>query len=251
MSLRFTPGNHTYRLDGKPVPSVTGLIGKGLPKDKLMYWSARTVAEYVADNPEGVESLRSLGRGPMVNALKGIPWEKRDAAAVRGTDVHALAEQLIHGAEAEVPEHLYEYVRGYADFLDAWQPTPIITERSCASREWWYAGTLDAIVELPSGERLLLDWKTSASVYGDVSVQLAAYRGAEFYLTEDGEEAALPHVDGLAVVHITPTQTDLYRIADPESAWRDWLHIAWVAKSRDRLKSQISEPAEAPEWVAS
>jgi hypothetical protein len=30
----------------------------------------------------------------MVAALKEIPWQKRDEAAIRGTDVHALAEPI-------------------------------------------------------------------------------------------------------------------------------------------------------------
>jgi hypothetical protein len=245
-ALRFTPGNHSYRLDGRPVPSVTTLLGKGLPKPALTYWSAKMVAEFVADNEAAVESLRAAGRGPMIAALKATPWEKRDTAAVRGTDVHVLAEELIHGREVEVPEHLAGYVDGYVKWLDLWQPIPVLTERRCANRHWWYAGTLDAIFTLPSGERVLADWKTSASVYGETSCQVAAYRGMEFFVDDNGDEMAMPEVDSLAVVHLTPTGTDLYRIKDPEDAWKTWLHIAWVANSVDRIKAQIGDPAQPP-----
>jgi hypothetical protein len=108
MTLRFTAKTHRYFLDGSPIPGVTTLIGKGLPKPALVYWSAKTVAEWVADNPDGVEAFRATGRGPMVAALKEIPWQKRDEAAIRGTDVHALAERVIRGEAVEVPEHLAE-----------------------------------------------------------------------------------------------------------------------------------------------
>ena len=64
MTLKFSPKAHRYWLDGKPIPGVTTLIGKGLPKPALPNWAARTVAEYVVDNPEQVDQLRSLGRGP-------------------------------------------------------------------------------------------------------------------------------------------------------------------------------------------
>jgi len=94
MTLRFTAKTHRYFLDGSPIPGVTTLIGKGLPSPALVYWSAKTVAEWVADNPDGVEAFRATGRGPMVAALKEIPWQKRDEAAIRGTDVHALAEPI-------------------------------------------------------------------------------------------------------------------------------------------------------------
>jgi len=250
-TLKFAPGNHTYRLDGKIIPGVTTLLGKGLPKPALVYWSAKMVAEFVADNEADVEALRRMGRGPMVAALKGTPWQARDTAAVRGTDVHAIAEDLIHGREVDVPEHLAEYVNGYVKWLDLWQPTPVLTERRCANRKWWVSGTFDAIFTLPDGERILCDWKTSKSVYGEVSLQLAAYRGMEFYVDDENLEQPMPEVDSLAVLHVTPTGSDLYRIKDPETAWRDWLHVAWVAKSTDRIKSQIGDPSQPPEEKAS
>ena len=103
MTLKFSPGNHSYRLDGKPVPGVTTLLKGGIPAPALVYWSAKQVAEYVADNEDHVAQLRSMGRNPMVAALKSVPWETRDTAAVRGTDVHALAEQLVHGNEVRCP----------------------------------------------------------------------------------------------------------------------------------------------------
>ena len=68
MTLKFNAKTHRYWLDGKPIPGVTGLIKGGIPAPALTYWSARTVAEYVADNAEHVEQLRVMGRGPMVAA---------------------------------------------------------------------------------------------------------------------------------------------------------------------------------------
>jgi hypothetical protein len=235
-----TRSGHRYTLDGKPVPGVTTLLSNGLPKPALTRWAAKTAAEYVADNLEVLNALPD--RESIVATVKQSPWSQRDRAAVRGTDVHALAEKLLHGEEVEVPEHLTGYVEGYARFLDEWQPTPVLTERPVASRKWWYAGTFDAILRMPDGETLLVDWKTSKGVYGETASQIAAYREAEFYVADDGTEQPMPEVDGLAVVHVTPTGCDLYRVADPEAAWKDALHIFWVAKATDRIKAQITEP---------
>jgi hypothetical protein len=245
LQRRETKYGHNYRLDGKPVPGVTTLINKGYPKPALVNWAARTVAEYVADNPDFVRDLWAQGRSETVDFLKGAHYRDRDRAATRGTDVHAIAEQVIHGQEVEVPEHLAEFVSGYVRWLDEWEPVPIVTEKPCASREWWYAGTFDAIVEFKrgqlKGQRYLLDWKTSKGVYGETGMQLAAYAHAEFY--QDGDERkAMPEVDGLGVVHIRPTGTDLYLIHDRYAAWRQFQHVAWIAKQADAVKAQITEP---------
>src|SRR5690349_3999787 len=184
MSLRFVEKSHAYYLDGKRITGVTTILGKGLPKPAIPYWSAKMVAEYVIRNPEGVEQLRAMGEGPAIAALKQIPWQKRDDAAVRGTDVHALAEQIIHGESAEVPDHLVGHVEGYVRWLEAFDVQPLLTEQPVASRKWRYGGKFDAIVTIGrgrwAGRTPLLDWKTSSGVYGETALQTAAYACAEF-----------------------------------------------------------------------
>lgn len=233
-----TKWGHSYRLDGRACPGVTTLIGKGVPKPALPRWAAKTVAEFVADSPEQVEALRAMGRGPTVDALKAVPWQSRDVAAARGTDVHAIADKLIHGEEVEVPQHLASYVAGYVDWLDTYAVEALWTERPCANRKWLYAGTFDAIVRM-RGQLWLLDWKTSAGVYGETALQLSAYRNSEFLLGLDGEEVPMPEVDRLGVVHVRPDGSDLYEVRDPEAAWKDFLHAAWTAKAEDRIKNQL------------
>lgn len=248
--LRFSPGNHRYWLDGKPVPGVTTIIGKAIPKPALPYWSARSVAEYVIDNPEGVEQLRTLGRGPAVAALKEIPWQKRDEAAIRGTDVHSIAERLIHGEQVDVPDHLLAHVEGYARWLDAFDVEPIITEQACGHRTYWYAGTLDAVVRFGrgpwAGEWALLDWKTSSGVYGETALQTAAYANAEFYGL-DGDERPVPEVSRIGVVHITAQGSALYSLGDPAEAFKVFRHVAYLASRNDWLKGLITDPIPDPD----
>lgn len=235
--LRFYPASHRYRLDGRWVPGVTTLL-KGIPKPALVYWSAKSVAEYVADNAEDVEALRRMGRGPMVAALKGVPWQARDEAAVRGTEVHALAERASHGEEVEVPEHLEGYVQGYVDWLNAENPEVLWTERPVGNRQWQYAGTFDSIMRL-RGAVWMLDIKTSTGVYGETGCQLAAYGKAEFLVDADGNEQPLPTIERYGVLHVTEGGTHLYPITDPEAAWKDFLHAAWIQRAEDRIKSYI------------
>lgn len=242
--LKFYPASHRYKLDGAWVPGVTTLLGKGIAKPFLIDWAAREVARFAADN---LDVLNALDDGDArYDLLKTAHNRHRDKAAVRGSDIHALAEKLLHGEEVEIPEPVEGYVNGYVRFLDAWQPTPVLTERPCASRTNWYAGTPDAVVTLPDGERVLMDWKTGKNVYGETALQLAAYRNAEFYVDADDNEQPVPEVDSLAVVHVTPTGTDVFRIADADLAWKQFRHVAWVASQQQSIKDQISLPSPAP-----
>src|SRR5690606_40669257 len=71
-----TARGHWYKLDGVKVDGVTTLISQGLPKPALMYWSARVVAEYVADNLDQVVAMADMGRASLVAALKEVRSEE-------------------------------------------------------------------------------------------------------------------------------------------------------------------------------
>lgn len=241
--LVFYPKSHRYRLDGQWVPGVTGLISKGLPKPALPYWSARTVAEWVADNPDLTEDLKRMGgRGPAVAFLKELPWQKRNEAAMRGIDVHALAERLVHGEEVAVPEHLAAHVQGYVDWLDSSGCEPILTERPVASRQWRYAGTFDLIAKL-DGAIWLLDVKTSSGVYGSTALQLTAYGNAEFYVDDADEEQPLPTIERYGVLHVTEYGTTLHYLpaSANEQAWKDFLHVQFVGRRAKEIDTYLIE----------
>ena len=251
MSLLFSPGNHTYRMSRVPgekkrehVPGVTGLLDKGLPKPALKFWAARSVAEYVADEPEQVEKLRAMGRGPMVAALKETPYQQRDEAAIKGTAIHAIAERIVHGENVDVDELLMPYIEGYIEWLDAWNVKPIITERSMGNRRWWYAGRADFRGEI--GGRLCTgDWKSAKGVYGDNGLQLAAYDHGEFYVNDDDPDTEYPiePTGSLAVVHIKPYETRHHWVKNPDDAWRWFQHVAYTGRNADNIKNCLG-PAE-------
>jgi hypothetical protein len=210
--LKFYEASHRYKLDGQWVPGVTTILGV-LDKPAIPKWAATQVAEYVADNPDGVETLRAMGRNPMVQALKGLPWAKRDTAAVRGTDVHDFAERIVKGETVEVPEHLAGYVEGAVAFMDDYGIQPVLVEAVVGSREHRYAGKLDLVADSNRHPRAIYDYKTTASgIYGTTAWQNAAYAFAEFYLSHDigkGPEWPMPTQDIEASfgVHLRPDGT--------------------------------------------
>ena len=241
-----TKRGHKYELDGKEVKGVTTLLGGGMPKPALPYWAAKMVAEYVADNFNNLDTFLSRDREAAIKHMKMVPWTERDKAAARGTDVHAIAETIIHGGSSEVNAEIVDYVNGYVAWLDTWDVSPVLTEKTIANRTHWYAGTFDAILKFNSGpyegKTYMCDWKTSKAVYGEMAMQLVAYAQAEFYLDEEGKEQEMPKVDGLAIVHITPNGTFFHEVTDPDYAWDSFLSVINVSKRMqfiDKLMKKV------------
>jgi hypothetical protein len=242
MSIEFTHNGHRYKLDGKPVPGVTTLLGGGIPKPALMYWAANTAAQYAIDHP-----------GASYDEIRKAHTVERDTAGIRGTAVHDLAEQLVHGEAVEVHEELEPYVDGYLRFLDDWGIVPILTEKVIGSRRDWYAGRFDLIATSPhlnNGRPVMIDLKTSSGVYGETALQCAAYSLAEFWQDDDGAEHPLPEIVASYVAHVTPDGTVLYQLAadrDQMARHLDMFRAAAfthrTSKERDNI---ITEPLTTP-----
>jgi hypothetical protein len=240
---------HWYKIDGTKADGVTTLIGNGLPKPALTRWAAKSVAEHVADNLDAVAGMAPMGRDAIVDALKGVPWASARRAAVKGTEVHALAEKLSHGELVEVPEHLEGHVESCVAFLDDWQIRPVRTETVVGHRRWRYCGSFDGVWSLPDGRRVIGDYKTSGSgVYPEVALQMAAYRHAEVYLDENNREkpiADLGITDGV-VVWLRSDGYDVYPVDTSEPVFKDFLHVAWVARTKDRMDNWLGGSLPAP-----
>jgi hypothetical protein len=243
--------NHWYKIDGQKADGVTTLIGDGTRKKALEAWGIRSVAEYAAEHLDLLNQMAPMGREAIVSALKQSPYTDRDQAANRGTEVHKLAEELIHGHEVEVPPELAGHVDSYVRYLDRWQPHPILVEKTVASRRWNYAGTLDAVYELPDGRIVIGDIKTSRSgIYEEAALQLAAYRYAEVWVDDDGTEH--PMAD-LGIVHaqglwIRGDGYDVLPIDAGEATYRAFLHIAFGSRWMRAAKENgtIGDPEQPP-----
>jgi ribosome-associated translation inhibitor RaiA len=246
--------NHWYKIDGQKADGVTTLIGDGTRKKALEAWGIRSVAEYAAEHLDLLNQMAPMGREAIVSALKQSPYTDRDQAANRGTEVHKLAEELIHGREVEVPPELAGHVDSYVRYLDDWQPEPILVEATVAHRRWNYAGTLDSVYRLPDGRVVIADVKTSRSgIFAEAALQLAAYRFAEVYLDGDGDERPMADLGIGDVGHglwIRGDRYDVLPIPVDESVWRAFLHIAFGARWMRDNKDIVGDPLPAPDWSA-
>lgn len=255
--------NHWYvdlDADGARVPGVTTLVGGGLPKPALLNWAGDATAEYAMDNWALLEQLPASER---LKKMKGGRYEKRDAAANRGTQIHKLAERLMADERVTVPDELTGYVQSCVRFLDDFQLRPVYVEAVVYSESRGHVGTLDLVADvllpdMPEYDyiardadgysRGLLDWKTSRSgIFGDVAMQLAPYRFSEFLIEPStGDVVEMPEVQFCAGIHLTPTGYSFVPLLCGEEQYRDFLYIKEVARIANSLRDLVGEPIVPP-----
>jgi hypothetical protein len=242
---------HSYTIDGEPADGVTTLIGDGMPKPALINWAAKVTAGYAVDH---WDELAGQTISQRLKALEGARFADRDEAGRRGTEVHALAEKLLHGEEVDVPDALAGHVESCVKFLDAWQPKPVLTETVVGHRRWKYAGKLDGVADFPGYGRRIFDFKTARSgIYGEAALQLSAYIHAEKYVDEDQEERDLADLEvnteeGFGV-WIRSDGFDVYPLQIGDDTFRGFLHVATVARRARTLRSLVGEALQ-PEMAS-
>lgn len=243
--LTFTEGNHTYRLDGQWCPGVTGILGC-LDKPAIPKWAAGTVAEYVADQPDAIETLRSLGRKAMVNALKEIPWQKRDTQGARGTNLHDVLEHLLRDEEVDVDDEYVPVIEHALQFLEDWAIEPLLTEAAVGSREHRYAGKLDMIARYRRPDTghegtAILDWKSGKMIYPEAAMQMTAYAFAEFHGL-NGDEQPVPACDAAFGVHIRADGCDAYELRFGPEVFDEFLAIRRAYDVTKRMRGDWKTP---------
>lgn len=243
--------------------SVTTIIG-ALDKPALLYWAAEQTAEAAIDNiatwramleergrPETVKWLRdarfrmprtALASAPLGTAVHNVC----EHYALTGTrpDRDYISEQVkAHGSATVNIQNEVDIIERMLEVFDSWlqrfTPTYQATELTVYSREYGYAGTLDAILTI-DGTKFLVDYKSSReprdgqgkpkTPYPEqVGLQLAAYRYAElaavwrprrfekwrrrYYALSQQEidmAVPVPEVDTGLVIQITPESCEAY-----------------------------------------
>lgn len=239
---------HSYLLDGAKADGVTWIIDNGLPKKALVGWAGRTVAETAVEQRD---VWSKMSDGAAIEWLKQAPYSDRDKAANKGTKVHSLAERIVNGETVDVPPELVGHVDSYLQFLQDWQPTDELQELVVINRSHRYMGTLDLIARM-AGEWWLLDIKTNRSgPFGEVALQLAAYRYAELYLDPSGAEVDMPEVDRCGVIWVRADGYDLYPYEAGPATFRTFLYAQQVAHFVEGTSKTVKGEALYPQGAAS
>lgn len=259
---------HTYVDDmtGEKIPGITTILDGGMPKKALINWAGDATAEYAVDQ---WEDLSRLSVSERLKRIKAGRYEKRDAAANKGTQIHKLAERLIAGERVVVPEGLEGYVQACVDFLNDFDVRQIHVEAVVYSDSQHHVGTTDLIADIllpdmpdyddiPRNDegysRGLFDWKTSRSgIFGDVALQLAPYRHSEFLIDPStGNVIDMPSVDLTAGIHLRPDGYSLVPLITDNTVYRDFLYIREVARIAEGLRDLVGEPitpGSAPRYL--
>lgn len=220
---------HWYLLDGEYAPGVTTVLGAGLavPFNIPAQWASRLVAEFVADNRGWL--LAAPNRQFVVDGLRALPMNQRDEAAVRGTTVHAYADQLRSGP-VELDDrhtHLLSHVEAVARWLDEWDIEIVASEIPCAITAVRTCGTTDLIArapkivakinarralagldELDPGTLGVIDYKTGKALRDKDGVQVEAYRRSDLCHV-DGVEGPMPACGWAGLCHVRSDGCDL------------------------------------------
>jgi hypothetical protein len=201
------------------IPGVTTIVRDGKPSAALIGWAGVATTEYAINN---WDELNAMPPGDRYKAISKGRYEGRDKAGDRGTEIHALARDLVGGAAVPVPPELKGYVGAAVRFMDEFDVRPFATELIVFNETHYYCGQLDlgASILIPDlamyewiprddegRARALIDYKSGASgIWGDIAWQLAPYRYAEWAI-EDGEIIEVPEFDFAMGVHLRPDGT--------------------------------------------
>jgi hypothetical protein len=212
------------------VPGVTS-VGGMLPKDFLTFWAAKEAAEAAVNNWDIVSELVKRDPKGAIDYLKNAHRRKSTAASDLGSAAHDLFERMARG-ETINTRHVHvdvkPHVRWFAEFLQEVQPEFLYLEETVWSDTHRYAGSFDAIAVV-DGETVVLDWKTSKSVYDSVALQLSAYRYADrIILASDGSSIPVPEMAGGAVLHVRPEGWQFVPVKCDREIYETFLHLRGV-----------------------
>lgn len=241
---------HGYKLDGEKIAGVTTALGV-LEKPALKDWYARTVASRAVDE---WDELALMPVSKRLERIRAAAFEKKQEAALRGTQIHDLGHKLAEGGEVDVPDEHRGPVEAYARWLDEWDVTPWAAETPLASVQHKYGGTADlwATVGGLGGEPFLLDIKTGKGVYDETAWQLAAYRYADI-VQADGEEVTVPEVSGAYVAHVLPDTVQMVPVEAGPRVFRSFLYILQTYREVAAVKEWplVGSAVEPPKVAAS
>jgi len=203
----------TYTLaDGTVVPGVTTVI-QVLNKPALVTWANKL-------GLAGIDSTKFV-----------------DEKAAVGDLAHRMIADHLRGAETDTSEYSKQQIdqaeNAVLSFLE-WakhkEISPLIVEEPMVSEEYRFGGTLDCLASI-NGELTLLDIKTSAAIFPEMLVQVAAYRQLVI------ERGHTPHK--LIILRVGRTADEGFEerlVNHVDKRWEMFLHCLAIYNLQKELK---------------
>lgn len=142
--LTFDPGPHVYRLDGRVIPHVTGVLS--------------ILSDFSMVKPDVLENARQ-----------------------KGVAVHKLVEMRAQGIDCTLPAWMQRVDDYWKQFCAETGFKLIASEQRVFHPKYQYAGTLDLVCELPGTNNKgagIIDVKRSFMSGRAIGLQTAAYQHA-------------------------------------------------------------------------
>jgi hypothetical protein len=227
-------GLRFYNWNGQEYPSVTSIRRlMGMPYE-IHAWALNKVIDRAIVDHDLVGTMLKRPKRPrervrdknviteVAKHLRSAATDERDQAGDVGNAVH----DAIHaGISPDDPGLTDLNVRArlwqYRDFMQTKRPTILFGERQVWNLTYGYSGSPDALMLLPNGRIVVVDFKTGGGVYLDHVIQVVAYGMGEF-VGENGvvdvrATDQLLHANGLAILHLANHYWEWIEVAlDPD-----------------------------------
>src|SRR3989344_1671686 len=205
IDLKFKKSNHSYLLNGLPVPGCSYIAGI-LPKGFLAPWASKLAVETIE---RLIKPNTKYSKSELTEALalaKIAHTIRKDTALETGTQVHALLEQFIKNDDQEIPKQedseVQECVNRFMEWVNKHKIEWLASELLVGSEIYKFAGTLDAIARLDN-KLVLIDFKSSKQIsIGEYGLQTAGYKIAL-------EELGCPDIEERIIVRLPKDGSDI------------------------------------------
>jgi hypothetical protein len=224
---------HRYVLDGSKVEGVTTILKEGMPRPQaLQRWDRTQVAKAAVSQRNYWKHMED---DEAVQHLQKQSEETLSEAANRGSTIHEYAQAFAETGElpSNVPAHLAARAAAFEEFVTLWHPRFLVVERVVFNPLHGYAGTLDAIVVLPTLGNTLLDYKTAKNAYGEI---------------DDATDVryALPRIDSTAVVLLGDDGCRVVPVAAGREQFQVFLGAKRLAAFSKTSRSLVGKPLAPP-----
>ena len=165
--------------------SVTSVLGV-LNKEALIQWAVDQSMDYIRErvdyDADGVARFTQPDLEALLRKARMAHYRTKTEAAELGTIAHDYVEQFLRtGQEQDMSDQDPRVANCYDLFRRWWDQaglSVIQTELMVYHAPLGYAGQLDFLAADQDGQPVLVDWKTSKSIYWNYALQVVAYAKA-------------------------------------------------------------------------
>lgn len=180
INVRTVRGVRHYIFNGQEYPSVTTRL-KSIAAPGLIGWARRTafesfsevlVEEVSRDVPTTLGDVETI-----MQAADKRYWKLANGAANFGKEAHVLIHEILKNQDPIIPIELTQVIDNFKTWYSNSGLSLIVAEATVISLKYLYAGTLD-VLAYRDRDVVIVDWKTSDSIWPEMALQLAAYAHA-------------------------------------------------------------------------